>query len=155
MGKEIERKFLVKNDSFKKLAEAEVLQQGFLSVNKNRVVRVRISRGKAWLTIKGITKGSVRHEFEYDIPIKDAQFMINNFCKKPVIIKKRYRIQHGELYWEVDEFLNDNQGLVIAEIELNTEDQDFDKPDWVGEEVTENKKYYNAYLIKHPYSTWE
>ena len=155
MGIEIERKFLVKNDVFKKLAEAEIYYQGFLSTNKERIVRVRISKGKAWLTIKGISKGALRQEFEYEIPVNDAEFILNEICKKPAILKKRYRIPWGGFIWEVDEFLNENEGLVIAEIELETEDQVFDLPEWIGKEVTGNKKYYNAYLVNHPYSTWK
>jgi adenylate cyclase len=138
MGIEIERKFLVKNDVFKNQAEAEIYHQGFLSTNKERIVRVR-----------------ERQEFEYEIPVNDAEYIINEICKRPSILKKRYRIPWGDLMWEVDEFLNENEGLVIAEIELDTEDQVFDLPDWIGKEVTGNKKYYNAYLVKHPYTTWK
>ena len=155
MGIEIERKFLVKNDDFKKQAKAEIYHQGFLSTDKKRIVRVRISKGKACLTIKGISKGALRQEFEYEIPVNDAEYIINEICKKPTILKKRYRIPWGGFIWEVDEFLNENEGLVIAEIELDTEDQAFDLPDWIGKEVTSNKKYYNAYLVKHPYTTWK
>ena len=155
MGIEIERKFLVKNETFRNLAQAEIYLQGFLSTNKKRIVRVRISKGKAWLTIKGISKGALRQEFEYEIPFNDAEYIINNMCKKPTILKKRYRIPMGKLIWEVDEFLNENEGLLLAEIELDAEDQVFDLPEWVGKEVTGNKKYYNAYLVKHPYSTWK
>lgn len=155
MGTEIERKFLVKNDDFKKQVEAEIYHQGFLSTNKKRIVRVRICKDKAWLTIKGISKGALRQEFEYEIPVNDAEYILNEICKNPAILKKRYRIPWRELIWEVDEFLNENEGLVIAEIELETEDQVFDLPDWIGKEVTGNKKYYNAYLVNHPYSTWK
>ena len=155
MGIEIERKFLVKNDDFKKQAKAEIYHQGFLSTNKKRIVRVRKSKGKAWFTIKGISKGALRKEFEYEIPFNDGEYIINEICKKPAILKKRYQIPWGGFIWEVDEFLNENEGLVIAEIELDTEDQVFDLPDWIGKEVTGNKKYYNAYLVKHPYTTWK
>ncbi|MCD4729659.1 MAG: CYTH domain-containing protein, partial [Bacteroidales bacterium] len=106
-------------------------------------------------TIKGISKGALRQEFEYEIPVNDAEYILNEICKKPAILKKRYRIPWGDFIWEVDEFLNENEGLVIAEIELDTEDQVFDLPDWIGKEVTGNKKYYNAYLVKHPYTTWK
>lgn len=155
MGIEIERKFLVKNDSYKNLAEAEIYSQGFLSTYKERVVRVRISKEKGWLTVKGISKGAKRSEFEYEIPVNDAEFMIANICEKPNILKKRYHIPWGEFVWEVDEFLNENEGLVIAEIELTTEDQEFQLPDWIGEEVTGEVKYYNAYLVKHPFKSWK
>lgn len=155
MGTEIERKFLVKNDDFKKLAESEIYHQGFLSTNKERIVRVRICKDKAWLTIKGISKGALRKEFEYEIPVNDAEYILNEICKKPAILKKRYRIPWGDFIWEVDEFLNENEGLVIAEIELDTEYQIFDLPKWIGKEVTSDEKYYNAYLVNHPYKTWK
>lgn len=155
MGIEIERKFLVKNETFKDLAQAEIYHQGFLSTNKERVVRVRISANKAWLTIKGLSQGASRPEFEYEIPVTDAEFILNNLCKKPTIVKKRYRIPTGKLIWEVDEFLNENEGLVLAEIELDNESQGFEIPEWIGKEVTGEKKYYNAFLIKHPYKTWK
>lgn len=156
MGIEIERKFLVKNEGYKNLAEAEAetYHQGFLSTDKERIVRIRIGKNSAWLTIKGMSKGALRKEFEYEIPIDDAESILNEICKKPTILKKRYRIPLGAFIWEVDEFLNDNKGLVIAEIELNSEDEKFDIPDWVGYEVTGDEKYYNAYLVKHPYTSW-
>lgn len=154
MGIEIERKFLVKNDSFKNLSEAETYGQGFLSTDKERVVRVRICEEKGWLSVKGISKGAKRFEFEYEIPVNEASFMIDNLCEKPTILKKRYRIPWGILMWEVDEFLNENEGLVIAEIELDSENQVFQLPDWIGEEVTGDEKYYNVYLVKHPFNTW-
>ncbi len=155
MGIEIEKKFLVKNDSYKNLAEAEIYSQGFLSTEKERVVRVRISKEKGWLTVKGLSKGAKRSEFEYEIPVNDAAFMIDKICQKPNILKKRYHIPWGKFVWEVDEFLNENEGLVIAEIELEAENQEFQLPDWIGEEVTGEEKYYNAYLIKHPFKSWK
>lgn len=156
MGIEIERKFLVKNETFKDLAQAEIYHQGFLSTNKERVVRVRISSAhKAWLTIKGLSQGVSRPEYEYAIPVTDAEFILNNLCKKPTIVKKRYHIPIGKMIWEVDEFLNENEGLVLAEIELSNEQQVFEIPEWIGKEVTGEKKYYNVFLIKHPYKTWK
>ncbi len=155
MSIEIERKFLVKNDAFKDLAQAEIYHQGFLSTNKERVVRVRISDQRAWLTIKGISEGATRQEFEYEIPVGDAKYIIDKICKKPTILKKRYRISIDEFIWEVDEFLDENQGLVLAEIELARENQEIKLPIWIGKEVTANKKYYNAYLVKHPFNTWK
>lgn len=154
MGKEIERKFLVKDGTYKTLADGILYYQGFLSLSKERVVRVRIVGKKAFLTIKGVSKGPVRDEFEYEIPLKDAEYIINKICIKPAIIKKRYRISWKGFIWEVDEFLNENKGLVIAEIELEDENQVFDFPEWVGKEVTGEEKYYNACLVKHPYTTW-
>lgn len=155
MGQEIERKYLVKNDTYKTLSKGILFHQGFLSTDKKRVVRVRISQEKAWLTIKGISKGAKRTEFEYEIPLSEAEFMLKELCKKPTILKKRYQIPQGKLIWEVDEFLNENEGLVIAEIELEDEDQEFEIPNWIDKEVTGEEKYYNAYLIKNPYNNWE
>jgi CYTH domain-containing protein len=154
MGVEIEKKFLVINEDFKKNKEGSLMLQGFLSINKKRNVRVRIWKGRAFLTIKGKSKGAYRQEFEYEIPKEDAQEMMDKICKKPVIKKVRYQIRWGSFVWDVDEFLDENQGLVIAEIELASEDQEFEMPDWIGREITSDKRYYNAYLVKHPFTTW-
>jgi len=155
MAKEIERKFLVSSMVFKSLGSKHYIHQGFLNTEKERVVRIRIMDDNAYITIKGISKGAARWEFEYAIPVQDARFMLENLCLKPTIEKFRYKISMGDFTWEVDEFLGDNSGLVIAEIELTIEDQQFAKPDWIGEEVTGNKKYYNANLVEHPYNTWK
>ena len=155
MGKEIERKFLVKDKSYQTLGKGVLYYQGFLSTVKERVVRVRVMEDKAFLTIKGLSKGAKRTEFEYEIPAEDAKFMLDELCEKPIIIKYRYNIKFGEFLWEVDEFKGENDGLVVAEIELQHEDQKFDKPNWLGEEVTEDPKYYNANLIKHPFKSWK
>jgi len=155
MGQEIERKYLVKDDTYKTLSKGILYHQGFLNTDKDRIVRVRIVKNKAWLTIKGNSTGITRQEFEYEIPVEDAEYMISKLCEKPVISKKRYRIQQGSFIWEVDEFLNENEGLVIAEIELDAEDQAFDIPDWIYKEVTGDEKYYNAFLIKHPFNSWK
>jgi adenylate cyclase len=154
MSKEIERKFLVKNLDFKKSAERILIKQGFLSTVKDRVVRVRIKGEKACITIKGISIGASRTEFEYKIPPPDAEIMLNDLCEKPVIEKYRYLVKSNDFTWEVDEFKGQNEGLIIAEIELQSENQAFEKPDWVGQEVTDDPKYYNANLIKNPYSLW-
>lgn len=155
MGKEIERKFLVKNQDFKKFGQGTFIKQGFLSSAKERVVRIRITDHRAFLTIKGISKGATRTEFEYDIPLKEAEIMMNELCEKPIIEKYRYRINMAEFVWEVDEFKGVNEGLIVAEIELKSEDQVFDLPDWVGEEVTQDQRYYNSNLITSPYSSWK
>lgn len=155
MGKEIERKFLVKDKSYQTLGKGVLYYQGFLSTVKERVVRVRVVGEKAFLTIKGVSKGAKRTEFEYEIPTGDAEFMLDELCEKPIIIKYRYNINFGEFLWEVDEFKGENDGLVVAEIELQHEDQKFDKPNWLGEEVTEDPRYYNANLIKHPFKSWK
>ena len=155
MATEIERKFLVKNEDFKKSAQGVFYHQGFLNTVKERVVRVRVVGDKGFLTVKGITKGAVRTEFEYDIPVDDAKIMLETLCEKPTIKKYRHKIPWGDLFWEVDEFLSENKGLVVAEIELQHEDQKFTLPDWIEEEVTGDPKYYNANLVKKPYSSWD
>lgn len=154
MPQEIERKFLVKNASYKTLGKGEYIHQGFLSTEKDRVVRVRIKGEKAWLTIKGISLGAARAEFEYEIPCADARFMLENLCEKPTIEKHRYLVPFAGFTWEVDEFHGGNDGLVVAEIELPAEDTAFDLPAWVGEEVTSDARYYNANLVKNPYKNW-
>ncbi len=154
MGKEIERKFLVKNQDFKKFGRGTFIKQGFLSSAKERVVRIRITGHQAFLTIKGISKGASRTEFEYEIPLEDAEFMMNDLCEKPIIEKFRYRIKAANVVWEVDEFKGLNEGLIVAEIELKSEDQVFDHPEWVGIEVTDDPRYFNSNLIRNPYSTW-
>ena len=154
MGKEIERKFLVKNQDFKKFGRGTFIKQGFLSSVKERVVRIRITGHQAFLTIKGISKGAVRTEFEYEIPLEDAEFMMSDLCEKPIIEKFRYRIKAANVVWEVDEFKGLNEGLIVAEIELKSEDQVFDHPEWVGIEVTDDPRYFNSNLIRNPYSTW-
>ncbi len=154
-NQEIERKFLVKNEDFKALATGVLIHQGFLSSVKERTVRIRIAEQKAFLTVKGISKGASRTEFEYDIPFEDALIILEELCEKPLISKYRYTIPWGDLFWEVDEFLGDNQGLIIAEIELQYENQSFELPDWIGKDVTGDPKYYNSNLVKFPYSVWE
>ena len=154
MGTEIERKFLVNDDTFKTLADGTRYRQGYLNSIKERVVRVRTIDGKGFLTIKGITTGATRVEYEYEIPAVDAEAMLDELCEKPIIEKNRYKIQNGNFIWEIDEFFGDNQGLIIAEVELETEDQKFKKPEWIGEEVTGDPKYFNSNLIHNPYKCW-
>jgi adenylate cyclase len=155
MHQEIERKFLVKNSGYRHFIKPLYIHQGFLSTEKERVVRVRIHGKKAYLTVKGITKGISRAEFEYKIPVADAKNMLENLCIKPTIIKYRYKINVEGFTWEVDEFLGENEGLVIAEIELRSDDQQFPRPDWLGEEVTSDTRYYNANLVKNPFKHWK
>lgn len=154
MGKEIERKFKVKSTEYKNLADGVYIHQGFLSTEKERVVRVRIKGDEGFLTIKGVTKGATRTEFEYKIPIKDAEHLLSELCIKPSIQKFRYHISFKGFVWEVDEFLGENKGLTIAEIELEDEDQRFEVPGWVGEEVTSDPRYFNSNLIANPFSDW-
>ncbi len=152
MALEIERKFLVTGDEWRN-AEGVVLRQGYLSTHPERTVRVRIEGDKARLTIKGITRGATRAEYEYDIPPEDAAELLR-LCEPPLIAKVRRRLEHDGLVWEVDEFLGDNQGLVIAEVELDREDRPLTKPPWVGEEVTHDPRFYNANLVANPFTKW-
>ncbi len=153
MGKEIERKYLLVGDAWKSLSEGTLYRQGYLNSAKERVVRVRTMGSKAALTIKGVTVGATRLEFEYEIPFDDCEQLLE-LCEQPLIEKTRYRIAAGGLIWEVDEFHGANQGLVVAECELESEDQIVDKPAWVGEEVTGDPRYFNSNLIANPYTTW-
>jgi adenylate cyclase len=155
MPEEIERKFLVKNDSFKSFGKPFHIHQGFLCTEKERVVRVRIQGDVAYLTIKGITKGITRAEYEYEIPIADAKYMLENLCIRPTIEKYRFKINVEGFTWEVDEFQGDNEGLVIAEIELESAGEEFPKPAWIGEEVSNDPRYYNVNLVKNPYKNWK
>jgi len=153
---EIERKFLVKSEAFKIEASASTsISQGFLNADKARTVRVRLTDDKAFLTIKGETSrsGMSRLEWETEIPVEDAKTLLT-LCEPGVIEKRRYYIQHGEHTFEVDEFYGENQGLIIAEVELQTEQDVIERPDWLGSEVTGEVKYYNAMLSKHPFSKW-
>ena len=154
MGKEIERKFLVKDDTFKSLAKGTRYRQGYLNSTKERVVRVRTIDDKGFLTVKGITTGATRVEYEYEIPVKDADAMLDELCEKPIIEKNRYKIQNKNLVWEIDEFFGENQGLIVAEVELESEDQPYEKPGWIGAEVTGDPKYFNSNLIQNPYKNW-
>lgn len=153
MGKEIERKYLVTGSQWKELADGILYRQGYLNSQKERVVRARTMGEKAALTIKGITVGATRLEFEYEIPLDDCQQLLE-LCEQPLIEKTRYKIKIGELVWEVDEFHGVNEGLTVAECELESEDQQIQKPDWIGAEVTGDSRYYNSNLIAHPFSTW-
>lgn len=155
MAKEIERKFLLVGEEWKALAAGTHYRQGYLNSAKERTVRIRTIDDKAFLTIKGITVGATRVEYEYEIPHADCNFMLDELAEKPIVEKNRYKISFDGLIWEVDEFLGVNAGLVVAEVELTSEDQAFEKPSWVGEEVTGDPKYYNSNLVKNPYTTWK
>ena len=150
---EIERKFIVLNDSFKVDAYDVIdIKQGYIFSDDNKALRVRITPNRSKITIK-FGKDITRNEYEYDIPRSDAENLIKA-CKGHIIDKKRYLVKNGDLIWEIDEFFQDNKGLIIAEIELEYEDQKFFKPDWIGEEVSYDKKYYNHYLSREPFLTW-
>lgn len=155
MGVEIERKFLVDGEAWRTLGAATLLRQGYLSADPARTVRVRIDGERAFLTIKGKSVGASRGEWEYPIPVADAAQLLDGLCQQPLVEKVRRRIAVGPHTWEVDEFLGANAGLVVAEIELASEDEAFDKPDWIGREVTGDTRYFNSNLIRHPYSQWK
>ena len=152
MGIEIERKFLVQGTCWKQ-GPPRRLRQGYLSSEPERTVRVRVAAPDAFLTIKGRTHGASRPEFEYPIPLADAEALLD-LCQRPILEKDRYRVGHAGLVWEVDEFFGENQGLVVAEVELDDADQTVDLPPWVGNEVTDDARYFNANLIRHPYRLW-
>ena len=152
MGIEIERKFLVTGDAWK-LAPAVPYAQGYLNRDKQRTVRVRIVEGQAWLTVKGVSAGATRAEFEYAIPVADAEQLLA-LCDGPLVRKLRRVVVHEGSTWEIDEFQGDNAGLVVAEIELRSEDEAFAAPAWLGEEVTHDARYFNSSLATAPYSTW-
>jgi len=156
VGIEIERKFLVIGAAWRQ-GEGEYLCQGYLNRDKQRTVRVRIGGAdgeeRAWLTVKGVSVGATRAEFEYEIPVDDARQLLA-LCEGPLIEKRRYRLPLGGLTWEVDEFLGDNQGLVVAEVELQSADQAIIRPEWLGAEVTEDPRYFNSSLASLPYRHW-
>lgn len=155
MAKEIERKFLVVGDQWRHLAKGDFYRQGYIATAQaGQSVRIRIAGEQGYLTIKGPAEGLTRAEFEYEIPLEDAREMLDTLCDRPLIEKIRYRLPVGEVVWEIDEFAGDNTGLVVAEVELTSENQIFERPDWLGEEVSGQLKYYNASLVKSPYSQW-
>jgi len=152
MGKEIERKFLVKGDSWRAQAHGKRYRQGYLSTVKERTVRVRVAGDQGYITIKGITVGAARAEYEYEIPL--ANKMLDTLCERPIVEKTRYRLPQDDIVWEIDEFEGDNRGLIVAEVELKDEQQSYPKPDWLGQEVTGDPRYFNANLVAKPFTTW-
>lgn len=154
MGREIERKFLVSGTSWKHGAHGRRVVQGYLSLDKERTVRVRVAGEQAWLTVKGLTRGCTRAEFEYAIPVADARQLLDEVCHQPIIDKTRYTIRHAGHTWEVDEFHGVNEGLLIAEIELQDEAETFERPEWVADEVSRDPRYFNASLVRHPFRDW-
>ena len=153
MAIEIERKFLVPSMDMLKGLKGDELSQGYLSHSPESTVRVRIAGEQGWLTIKGRTEGASRAEFEYPIPLEDARDLLA-MCQSGRIEKTRYRIPQPPHIWEVDVFHGDNEGLVVAEIELASEQDHFQQPSWLGEEVTSDPRYFNSALSKHPWSCW-
>jgi len=155
MGQEIERKCLVQNNRWRRLAAAGVRYvQGYLANNPRCSVRVRVAGEQAWLNIKSAELGVSRIEFDYVVPAAEAKEILASLCERPLIEKTRYRVPHAGREWEIDVFEGENQGLVIAEIELNAVNEGFEKPDWVGEDVSHDRRYYNVCLVKHPYKDW-
>ena len=155
MGREIERKFRVTNDRWRsQVRDHEHIVQGYLSIEKERTVRVRVRGDKGRLAVKGPNRGPVRTEFEYDIPRSDAEDMLE-MCIRPLIEKRRSLVDHGGFTWEIDDFEGANEGLVVAEVELDEEDDDPLTPEWAGEEVTGDPRYYNANLVQHPFADWD
>jgi adenylate cyclase len=154
MGLEIERKFLVKDAAWKTGALGILYRQGYLLAEKDRTFRVRVVDQVGFLTIKGQTSGISRLEYEYPIPVQDANEMLDRLCLQPLIEKYRYRVEHAGLVWEVDEFLNENGGLILAEVELEEAGQQIALPPWIGAEVSDDPRYYNANLVRHPFTKW-
>lgn len=159
MGIEIERKFLLKNDEWKAhVTETHVIKQGYLQsgmeTSQKSSVRIRITNKLANINIKSAELSAVRQEYEYEIPLHDAQEMLTSFCGGVIIEKTRYYVPYGSHLWEIDIFDGLNAGMVMAEIELSSLDEYFDKPDWLGPEVSHDERYYNNYLLKHPYRQW-
>lgn len=154
MRTEIERKYLVTGDHWRDSAEAKPIRQGYLCSSKDRSVRVRITGDRAYLTVKGSQVGATRAEYEYEVPVTEASEMLDRLCQRPLIEKTRYTLLHGGLEWEVDVFEGENAGLVVAEVELESESQAIDLPDWVGPEVTQDPRYLNANLSKAPFTRW-
>jgi adenylate cyclase len=155
MAIEIEHKFLLANDQWRNCVTQSVrYRQGYLSSQATSSIRVRISDDHAWLNIKSATIGTHRHEYEYEIPLADANEILDKLCRKPLIEKTRHFVVDNGHTWEIDEFDGDNQGLIVAEIELSEIGKAFVKPAWLGEEVTDDMRYYNNNLSQHPYSEW-
>lgn len=154
MAIEIERKFLIDQTQLSIPDSGEVIKQGYIPTATKTAVRIRLKGEQAFITVKGANRGAVRAEFEYPIPRQDAELMLDTLCEGTVIEKVRYEIWVGEHCWEVDHFHGENEGLMVAEIELEAEEESFEVPAWAVEEVTGDPKYYNANLVEFPYSQW-
>ncbi len=155
MAVEIERKFLLRDDSWQNSADHGVLiRQGYLAGSEKSSIRVRIAGDKANINIKSATLDITRQEYEYPIPLVEANEMLDALSEGPLIEKTRYHVFHAKHCWEIDVFSGDNQGLVVAEVELESVNESFELPDWLGEEVSDDARYYNVCLVKHPYKDW-
>jgi adenylate cyclase len=147
MGTEIERKFIVVGDAWRSSARSVRIVQGYVTQDAQRVVRIRTMDNRGSLTLKGISRGAARTEFEYEIPAQDAHRLLDELCLKPLIEKTRYYVPHGGMVWEIDEFRAPRSGLILAEIEIPSVDFEIERPDWVGDEVTGNALFYNHNMI--------
>lgn len=154
MGEEIERKFLVRGDSWREVSKGIEVRQGHLSTDIERVVRVRTAGEKGFLTIKGKGRGLVRPEYEYEIPLQDAAEILEHLCIGSIIEKTRYYVEYEGRTLEIDEFHGDNQGLVVAEVELEAEDEEIQRPDWLGDEISGDPRYLNVNLALRPFTKW-
>lgn len=155
MATEIERKFLVTSDAWRAQAQDALrMRQGYLPGMETASVRVRVAGERAWLNIKGATLVVSRREYEYPIPLADAEEMLDALCARPLIEKTRHHVRLGPHLWEVDVFEGDNAGLVVAEVELSFPDEPFERPPWLGREVSGEARYYNVSLVRHPYRSW-
>ena len=154
MAKEIERKFLIDISGVESIGSGSRIKQGYISTTDNTAVRIRVSGTVAYLTLKGENQGATRPEFEYEIPIEDANEIIKELCSGPIIDKTRYLVEYGSHTWEIDVFHGDNDGLIVAEVELESETEEVDLPKWVINEVTGEVKYYNSSLLDNPFNKW-
>jgi adenylate cyclase len=159
MAIEIERKFLLHADRWQQWKDANPMdgvlyRQGYIPTLDKRTVRVRVAGSLGFLTLKGPTQDCQRLEFEYPIPVADAMQMLDSLCRTPLIEKRRYRASSGDLVWEVDEFLGQNAGLLLAEVELRDRNQVVECPDWIAEEVSGDPRYFNSYLVENPFQSW-
>ena len=155
MALEIEHKFLLRDERWRDQVERSLrMRQGYLVSDATRSVRVRVAGDQGYLNIKSGTLGIARREYEYRIPLAEAEELLNTLCEKPLLEKTRHFIHYGDHLWEVDEFSGDNAGLIVAEVELGAVDEAFARPDWIGEEVSHDLRYYNSQLVRHPYKDW-
>lgn len=155
MATEIEHKFLVRDDRWRGQVERSVwIRQGYLTSNARCSVRVRVADDRGFLNLKSGTLGIQRSEYEYSIPLVEAEEILDTLCEKPLLEKTRHFLRYGEHLWEIDEFAGDNAGLIVAEVELDHPDESFARPDWLGEDVSHDLRYYNSQLARHPYRLW-
>lgn len=155
MATEIEHKFLLRDERWRSLVERSArIRQGYLMSDARCSVRVRVADSQGFLNLKSGTLGIQRSEYEYPIPLADAEEILDTLCEKPLLEKTRHYLWFGEHLWEIDEFVGDNAGLIVAEVELSRVDEVFARPDWLGEDISHDIRYYNSQLARHPYQTW-